>query len=251
VTGAPPELTVSPERRAELASRLQQARQQVADAARAAGRNPDDVHIVAVTKRFDAADVVALAELGVQHVGENRHQEAAPKHAAVAAAHLPAADALVWHFIGQLQTNKAKAVAAYADQVDTVDRLALVSALSRGAVAAGRTVGVCVQVSLAAVDAGQAHRGGCAPPDAGQLADAVAAAEGLTLRGVMGMAPLGGDPAAAFARLADVAAEIRASHPGAEEISAGMSGDFVAAIAAGATHVRLGTAILGERPQVG
>lgn len=251
MTEAAPLLTVDPERRSELAARLQVARDQVAAAARAAGRDPGDVHIVAVTKRFDASDVVALAELGIHHVGENRHQEAAPKHAAVEAAQPPVARELVWHFIGQLQTNKARAVAAYSDQVDTVDRLALVAALSRGAVAAGRTVGVSVQVSLASGDEGQAHRGGCAPGEALQIADAVAAAEGLSLRGVMGMAPLGADPARAFERLAEVASMIRAGHASAQEISAGMSGDFVAAIAAGATHVRLGTAILGERPIVG
>lgn len=232
-------------RRDELAASLAAARARVAAAACAAGRDPADVSIVAVTKRFGVEDVLTLASLGVTDVGENRHQEAAAKHAA-------APDAgLVWHFIGQLQTNKAKAVTAYADQVDTVDRAALVEALERGAAAHGRTVGVLLQVSLADDPAAAANRGGADPADVPVLADLVARSDHLELRGVMGMAPLDGDPGRAFARLAEVAAEVRRSHPGAGQISAGMSGDLEVAVAAGATHVRLGTAILGERPKVG
>lgn len=232
-------------RRDELASNLAAARARVAAAARAAGRDPGEVSIVAVTKRFPLADVLTLASLGVADVGENRHQEAAAKHAAAPTA------GVRWHFIGQLQTNKARAVAAYADQVDTVDRAALVQALERGAAAHGRTLGVLVQVSLADDPAAAADRGGADPAEVPALAALVAGCEHLELRGVMGMAPLGGDPGKAFARLADVAAKVRAAHPQALEISAGMSGDLDAAIAAGATHVRLGTAILGERPPVG
>lgn len=239
-------------RAAQLAGALELQTARLVAAAVQAGRDPADVHIIAVTKRFPASDVVLLSELGVQAVAENRHQEAMAKHAEVssvlAAENVPGPQ---WHFIGQLQTNKAKAVARYADWVDTVDRESLVAALSAGAVAAGRDLNVLVQVSLEGGSDDAAHRGGCPPVKVPELAAAVDAAPGLTLRGVMGMAPLDGDPAVAFATLAQVAAEVRMRHPQADQISAGMSGDLEAAVAAGATQVRLGTALLGERPGLG
>ena len=239
-------------RRQELADGLARARARVAAAAAAADRDPNEVQIIAVTKRFPASDVALLVELGVAAVAENRHQEAMDKHAQVQAAlAVAAAPAPQWHFIGQLQTNKAKAVARYADWVDTVDRAALVTALSAGAEAAGRDLDVLVQVRLAADPEGDQHRGGCPPTQVLELADAVASAPRLHLRGVMGMAPLSGDPAEAFATLAGVAAEVRARYPDARQISAGMSGDLEAAVAAGATQVRLGTALLGDRPPLG
>ncbi len=241
--------TPTPERAAQLRSGVAQARDAIAAAARAAAREPADVEVVAVTKKFPASDIVALASAGITEVGENRHQEAAAKHAEVGS------QPVTWHFIGQLQSNKARAVAAYADQIDTVDRLSLVTALERGAAAHERTIGCLVQVNLDPVaptaPAAQGGRGGVEPASALAVADAIAASEHLELRGVMGMAPLGGDPAAAFAVLADVARNIQGKYPSATQISAGMSGDFAAAIAAGATHVRLGTAILGPRPSVG
>lgn len=240
-------------RKQELAAALARETQRVAAAAAAAGRQPTDVQIVAVTKRFPASDVLLLAELGVRAVAENRHQEAMGKHAEVQEA-LVAGEGPVpqWHFIGQLQTNKAKAVARYADWVDTVDREPLVDALSAGAVAAERDINVLIQVSL---DAGAdpqvaGHRGGCAPAEVVELANAVAAAPRLHLRGVMGMAPLTGDPATAFALLADAAAAVRGRYPQADQMSAGMSGDLETAVAAGATQVRLGTALLGDRPSL-
>ena len=239
-------------RRQEIAAGLAQAQERVARAAEAVGRDPAAVEIVAVTKRFPASDVVLLAELGVRAVAENRHQEALVKHAevetALAAADVPAPQ---WHFIGQLQTNKAKAVARYADWVDTVDRAALVAALSSGAQAADRDINILVQVSLAEAPDAEQHRGGCPPDEVLELAEAVAVAPGLRLRGVMGMAPLSGDPQKAFATLTHVAGLVRASYPQAVEISAGMSGDLEAAVAAGATQVRLGTALLGDRPLLG
>lgn len=238
---------LTPQRADELAAGWAAAQARVAAAARDAGREPSEVRIVAVTKRFPASDIEALAALGVTDVGENRLPEARDKRAQLE--HLD----LVWHFIGQVQTKKARAVSALADQVDTVDREGLVTALSRGAVAHGRTVGCLVQVSLAEdpAAAAAANRGGCDPAQALALAGLIADAEGLRLLGVMGMAPLGGDPERAYAVLADAAGRIRSEHPAAATVSAGMSGDLAAAIAAGATQVRLGTAILGERPAVG
>jgi pyridoxal phosphate enzyme (YggS family) len=234
-----------PARRDEIAAGLADVRERIAAAARAAGRAPDEVTLVVVTKTRPATDVAILAGLGVTDVGENRDQEAAPKHAACADL------GLRWHFIGQLQRNKARSVATYADVVESVDRAALVPALATAATRAERRLDVLVQVSLEAGwwSGGEVppDRGGVAPTDLPALADAVAGAESLRLAGVMAVAPLGDDPAAAFARLAELAARLRADHPGAAVVSAGMSGDLEQAVAAGATHVRVGSAVLGRR----
>ncbi len=227
------------ERRDELALGLARVRGRIERACAAAGREPAGVHLIAVTKFFPASDVDLLAQLGVRAIGENRHQEAAAK-----VAELRHRDELEVHFIGQLQTNKAGAVAQYADVVQSVDRLRLVDALAVGAHRAGRRLSVLVQVALD----GSQGRGGAAPHDVPVIADAVAAADVLTLRGVMAVAPLGGDPAAAFAHLAEVAHGIRQDHPEATWVSAGMSADLEQAVAHGATHLRVGSAILGSRP---
>ncbi|MGL5851566.1 MAG: YggS family pyridoxal phosphate enzyme, partial [Phycicoccus sp.] len=151
---------------------------------------------------------------------------------------------LAVHFVGQLQTNKVNAVAGLVDVVQSVDRARLVRALDRAAAQRGRVVDVTVQVSL---DADRA-RGGADPAHARELADLVADCSGLRLRGVMAVAPLGEDPRPAFARLRNVADAIRTDHPDASWMSAGMSGDLESAISEGATHLRVGSAILGSRP---
>jgi len=221
-------------RRDELAANLAAVRARMAAAARAAGRSPDELTLVAITKTFPAEDVALLADLGVADVGENRAQEAAAKHAAVPAP-------LRWHFVGTLQRNKAALVASFADVVHSVDRSELVTALDRAATA---RLDVLVQVSLD----DSPGRGGAAVADVPALAARVTASEHLVLRGLMAVAPLGADPGPAFERLAAAAARLRADHPEATWISAGMSGDLEAAVAAGATHVRIGTALLGRRP---
>jgi pyridoxal phosphate enzyme (YggS family) len=228
-------------RRDEIAAGLDAVRRRIADAATAAGRSADEVTLVAVTKFFPAGDVRILAELGVTDVGENRHPEAGDKCAECQGL------GLRWHFIGALQSNKAAVVGSYADVVQSVDRAKLLRGLSRAAHERDRTLDVLLQVSLDEPGQGDG-RSGVAPEDAGRLAEQVDAAEGLDLRGVMGVAPLGGDPAAAFDRLAAVAADVRAVTPTATWISAGMSGDLEEAVKAGATHVRVGTAVLGNRP---
>jgi pyridoxal phosphate enzyme (YggS family) len=224
-------------RREELAANLEQVRARIAAAAAAAGRPAEEITLVAVTKTWPAADVRLLAGLGVTDVGENRDQEAAPKHDACR--DLP----LRWHFVGQLQRNKARSVTAYADVVHSVDRLELVGTLDRHAAGHGRQVVALVQVAL---ERG-GGRGGAGVADAERIADAVAGCAALELGGVMAVAPLDADPDAAFARLREVAELIRADHPGATAISAGMSGDLEAAVRHGATHVRIGTALLGPR----
>jgi PLP dependent protein len=230
-------------RRDELAAGLAAVRARIERACAATGRSPDDVELVAVTKFFPASDADLLADLGVRHMGENRHQEAVEK-----VARLRHRDLLTVHFIGQLQTNKAAAVAEYADVVQSVDRLRLVEALQKGAHRAGRRLGVLVQVSLDEGD--HEGRAGVPPEDAPVVADAVAQAPELDLLGVMAVAPLGADPAPPFGRLREVADGIRAAHPRATWVSAGMSADLEAAIAHGATHLRVGSAILGSRPSL-
>ncbi len=230
-------------RRAELARNLAGVRARIAAACAAAGRDASEVTLIAVTKTHPAADVLALAGLGVTDFGENRDQEAAPKAAACIGT------AITWHFIGQLQTNKAHSVAGYAHLVHSVDRIRLVRALGTAARAAGRDLTCLVQVSLDEVGAAghDPARGGVAPAGAASIAEAIEAEPGLVLGGVMAVAPLHGDPAPAFATLRAVSGTIRAVAPAATVISAGMSGDLEAAVKEGATHLRIGTALLGER----
>jgi PLP dependent protein len=224
----------------EVAASLAGVRARITAAAEAAGRPGEDVTLIAITKTFPASDVRLLSSLGVRDVGENRDQEAAAKAAACA----DLRDQLTWHFVGQLQTNKVSSVVRYAGVIHSVDRTRLVTALGAAARKAGRTLTGLVQVSLD----GDPGRGGAATGDVPLIADAIAGEEGLELGGVMAVAPQGGEPLDAFRRLADIAAQVRAVYPGATVISAGMSGDLEAAIGAGATHVRVGTALLGGRP---
>ncbi|HET7900114.1 MAG TPA: YggS family pyridoxal phosphate-dependent enzyme [Candidatus Nanopelagicales bacterium] len=230
-------------RREELSANLAEVRARIDAGAKAAGRDPGEVTLVVVTKTWPASDVELLAGLGVTDVAENRDQEARPKHDACAVL------GLRWHFVGQLQRNKARSVATYADVVESVDRDELVPALDRVAAARGRTVDVLLQVDLQSPP--DPHRGGCAPADLARLADLVAGAEALRLRGLMAVAPLGEAPAAAFARLAAASSALRADHPDAVVLSAGMSHDLEQAVEAGATHVRVGTAVLGGRAALG
>ncbi|WP_324789456.1 YggS family pyridoxal phosphate-dependent enzyme [Streptomyces sp. H51] len=235
------------QRKDELARNLRRAERRVAAACEAAGRPPQEVTLIAVTKTRPAADVRLLAELGVRDVGENRDQEAAPKAALCAG--LP----LRWHFIGQLQTNKARSVVSYADSVHSVDRLRLVDALARAVAQsdrAHRPLGCLVQVALDVQQSG-GRRGGAAPEEVEEIAAAIVEAPGLRLDGLMTVAPQDGPymdrPRAAFERVAEIGARLRTLHPAATALSAGMTGDLEAAVAAGATHVRLGGAVLGER----
>ena len=227
------------DRRDELVANLADVRARIAAAEAAAGRPSGSVRLVAVTKTWPASDVALLAGLGITDVAENRDQEARPKHEACADL------GLRWHFVGQLQRNKARSVTSYADVVESVDRPELVAALDRGAQEAGRVVDVLLQVDLA--EPPQPHRGGVIPVSVAALAEVVAGAPALRLAGLMAVAPLGEDPAPAFARLARVARDLRVDHPEAAVLSAGMSGDLEAAVLAGATHVRVGTAVLGGR----
>jgi pyridoxal phosphate enzyme (YggS family) len=220
----------------ELAANLRALECRIETACTTAGRARDELTLIVVTKSWPVSDCALLRDLGVTDLGENRDQEAAEKAAALTGVR--------WHFVGSVQTNKARSVASYADVVHSVDRPSLVSVLGDGAVRAGRTVEVLLQVSLD----GDPDRGGADPSAVPGLAEQVVGTAGLRLAGVMAVAPLGGDSAEAFARLAEVAARLRADHPDATAISAGMTGDLEQAIVAGATHLRVGTAVLGARP---
>jgi pyridoxal phosphate enzyme (YggS family) len=227
---------------ADIEQNLRSVRARIDAAARAAGRDPSSVALLAVSKTWPAADVRALAALGQLDFGENRAQELVAKAAELT-------DVPVrWHFIGQLQRNKAAAVARLGAVVHTVDRESLAGALDRVGRESERPVDVLVQVDLGGVAGELAARGGAAPDDVLRLADLVAGCAGLRLRGLMAVAPRGEQPGPAFARLADFAARVRADHPDAGEVSAGMSADLEEAIAAGATVVRVGTALFGDRP---
>ena len=231
-------------RMTDLAENLRAVRARIDAAARAAGRAPSSVALLAVSKTWPAEDVRALAALGQSDFGENRAQELLAKAAGLA--DLP----VRWHFIGQLQRNKAAAVARLGAVVHSVDRESLAGVLDRAGQEGGRPVDVLLQVDLGGAGGGTAPRGGADPAAVPALADLVAGCAGLRLRGLMAVAPRGEDPAPAFERLAALAACVRADHPEAVELSAGMSGDLEAAVAAGATVVRVGTALFGDRPLI-
>ncbi|GGP42433.1 MULTISPECIES: YggS family pyridoxal phosphate-dependent enzyme [Streptomyces] len=237
------------DRKAQLAANLAQVEERIASACAAAGREREEVTLIVVTKTYPASDVRILHQLGVRHVAENRDQDAAPK--ATACADL----SLTWHFVGQLQTNKVRSVTGYADVVQSVDRAKLVTALSAAAVRGERELGCLIQVALDAESGERGERGGVAPDGVEELAAAIESAPALRLDGLMTVAPLAGEYAgrqrAAFDRLMEISSRLRAGHPAANMVSAGMSGDLEDAVAAGATHVRVGTAVLGVRPRLG
>ncbi|MBU7599563.1 YggS family pyridoxal phosphate-dependent enzyme [Streptomyces sp. P38-E01] len=233
-------------RRAELAQNLAAVRARIERACAGAGRDPNEVTLVVVTKTHPARDVRLLADLGVRNVAENRDQEAARKAAECHDA------PLTWHFVGQLQTNKVRSVTEYADVVHSLDRTRLVAALSGAAQRRGRDLDCLLQIALDKESGEGGGRGGATPADVRELGAAVVAAPGLRLAGVMTVAPLSGpyagDPRAAFERLMEISRSLRTVDPGANMVSAGMSSDLEEAVAAGATHVRVGSAVLGVRP---
>jgi PLP dependent protein len=220
-------------------ARLASVRSSIADAARAAGRSVDELTLVVVTKYHPASLVRELAALGVTDVGENRHQEAQAKAAELA--DLP----LTWHFVGQLQSKKARQVRRYAQVVQSLDRDSVVDAFApTEAEPRPPVIDGFVQVNLTD-DPG---RGGVQPDAVETMVERVLATGTIRLRGVMAVAPLDEEPRRAFARLRGISSRVVSLAPGATDISAGMSGDFAEAIAEGATHLRIGTAITGERP---
>lgn len=225
----------------ELAAGLMSVRRQIDRLCADVGREPNEVTLIVVTKTWPTSDVLVLAELGVTDFGENKAQELRDKR--IECNSLQG----TWHFIGQLQTNKAALVAHNADVVHSVDRARVVEALSRhvGDRNSERPLDCLIQVSLDPEF--RAGRGGVEPAEVSALAAQIDDSAGLRLAGVMGVAPVGADARQAFSSLREVSLRLRQDHPSATWISAGMSGDLAEAIDEGATHLRVGSAILGSR----
>lgn len=224
---------MAPETLNTLAERYAKVQSDVAAAATAAGRDPSSITTIVVTKFHPAALVRELAALGAHDVGENRHQEAAAKAAETAQL------GLTWHFIGQLQSNKASAVLEYASVIHSVDRASLVDALAR----TERDVDVFLQLNLT----DDPNRGGVAPGELEFLAERVLSVPRLRLRGIMAVAPVYSSARAAFARVRQHSELVQRLAAEATALSIGMSGDYREAILEGATHLRIGSAITGNR----
>ncbi len=216
----------------DLHERLAAVTSAVADAARAVDRDPSTITTIVVTKFHPVELVRELHALGVRNFGESRHQEAQPKIESLADL------GATWHFVGQIQSKKARQIRSYVDVVHSVDRASLAESL------AGEPLDVFIQVNLT----DDPQRGGSDPADIPALASVVESAAGLHLLGLMAVAPLGSEPAREFARVRELSERLQRDHPEARALSMGMSGDFVEAIAQGATHLRIGSAITGNRP---
>ncbi len=269
-------LNFTTERHKDLSLRLQDVRASIAEAAQdfsgAREKNSPLPELTVVTKFFPASDVAALYDLGVRRVGENRDQEAAAKAELLTRLPGESQDPLRWAFIGQLQSNKAKSVVKYAAEVQSVDRLSLVKALSKAyssQLARAENdespfpwtysqggLSCLIQVNLqeggesTAGHAAQGLRGGVLPSEIEKIAEAIENSEGLRCAGLMAVAPLGAEPERAFERLWGIAQKFRENYPQATRLSAGMSGDLKTAIRWGSTEVRVGSQIMGPRPAI-
>lgn len=198
---------------------------------------PESVKLIVVTKTFPITDVQILKELGVNDFGENRDQEGSVKAAAVPA---------VWHFQGNLQSNKLKSICHWADVIHSLDSIRYVNLISA---AAKKQLAVFIQVSLDA-DLANPHRSGAKPSELSSIADSILASENLELLGLMAVAPLDRAAESAFADLSKIHQEFIKNYPQSRALSAGMSGDYKTAIQYGATHIRVGSSILGSRPPI-
>lgn len=221
-----------------LDSRYREIKGRIAAAALKAGRSMDEIELIVISKNHPASLVEELYSLGHRHFGENRDQEAAPKAAAVAGL-----GGVTWHFVGQLQSNKVKSVLGYAKYLHSIDRGSLVSALNKELAKTPINIKGFIQLNLTE-DPG---RGGIRPVELMSFAETVAAVPGIELQGVMGVAALDRDPRVDFETIAQCSEELRKVHSKAKYISAGMSHDFEQALEFGATHLRIGTAITGNR----
>ena len=212
------------DRRSEIATNLANIKEQL----------PSNIHLIVVTKTFPLSDVEILHQLGVSEFGENRDQEGKVKAPAVPGK---------WHFQGQLQSNKLKSICSWADVIQTIDSLRYVELVSK---ATQKDLEVFIQVSLDS-EVARENRAGAEPSQINQIADSILATHNLKLQGLMAVAPLIEEPDSAFERLAKIHADFKANYPNSPYLSAGMSGDFQSAIAHGATHIRIGSQILGTR----
>ncbi len=230
-------------RLSEIQSNLGIIQTRIKNACSAAGRDISEITLIAVTKTYPASDVDLLKQLGIENVGENRDQEAASKKSEVK-------NEFKWHFIGQLQSNKAKSVVNYAELIHSVDRWSLAKEIQKSAQGINKIQPVLIQVDLDQTGP-DPTRGGIWPAELSELASSISQASHLDLKGLMSVAPLGENPELAFARLNEIRVGFLKEHPQAQILSAGMSDDLEAAILHGATHLRIGSALLGERPKIG
>ena len=218
------------DRKAEIARNLQEVKERIIGAAKSVNRDPNEIELIVVTKTFPISDIEILRELGETNFGENRDQEAGPKAEIISA---------TWHFQGQIQSNKIKSICQWADVIHSISSEKEILKFAQSE----RKHQVFLQVSLD----GQVGRGGAHPADLAQLADLVNESNNLELLGLMAVAPLGVEPMKAFADLAQINQGFAGQFPNSKFLSAGMSGDFEAAIKYGATHIRVGSSILGSR----
>ena len=219
------------DRRSEIAGNLEAVREQISLAADRAGRSANEITLIAVTKTFPASDVEILKDLGVTNFGENRDADAAPKAAGISG---------IWHFQGQIQSNKLKSITSWANVLHSLDQIRHFEVIEK---IAPHPLDIFCQVSLD----GSEGRGGVSENELFELAQAIEKSETHRLLGLMAVAPLGADPADAFSKLSVIHKAFMADFPKANKLSAGMSGDFKEAIAYGATHIRIGSQILGSR----
>jgi len=230
-------------RLSDIQGNLEVIQSRIKNACSAAGRDVSEITLIAVTKTYPASDVDLLKQLGIENVGENRDQEASSKKSEVK-------NQFKWHFIGQLQSNKAKSVVNYADLIHSVDRWSLAKEIQKSAQGIDKVQPVLIQVDLDQ-SGPDPTRGGIWPAELNELVAAINQASHLELKGLMSVAPLGEKPDLAFARLKDIRVGFLKENPEAQILSAGMSDDLEAAILHGATHLRIGSALLGERPKIG
>jgi len=230
-------------RLSEIQSNLEIIQARIESACTVAGRDISEISLIAVTKTYPASDVDLLKQLGIENVGENRDQEASAKK-------LEVKSEFKWHFIGQLQSNKAKSVVNYADLIHSVDRWSLAKEIQKSAQGIDKMQQVLIQVDLDQ-SGPDPTRGGIWPAELRELAQLINQASHLELKGLMSVAPLGEKPELAFARLKEIRVDFLKENPGAQILSAGMSDDLESAILHGATHLRIGSALLGERPKIG
>jgi pyridoxal phosphate enzyme (YggS family) len=216
----------------EIAANLEAVNEGIKSAAQSCGRKFEEITLIAVTKTFPVSDVHILASLGVHNFGENRDAEAVPKAAAVAG---------TWHYQGQIQSNKLRSIASWANVIHSLDEVRHIQILEQ---VATHRIGVFLQISLD----GAMGRGGANPTELNQLADALLGSANLDLMGLMAVAPLTISSDEAFEKLATFHGSFKSAYPQAMYLSAGMSNDFASAITHGATHIRVGSSILGSRP---
>ncbi len=221
----------------EIASNLESVQGRIAAAAFATSRNESEITLIAVTKTYPSADAEILRELGVKHFAENRDSEGRQKSELVPG---------TWHFQGQIQSNKIASIARWADVIHSIDDPRHVNLLSK-AVPESKVISIFLQVCLDP----QPGRGGTSPEGLSPLAELVLQNPVFRLEGLMAVAPLGENPERAFLRLAQIHSDFSRQFPSAKSLSAGMSGDFEIAIKYGATHVRVGSSILGSRTHLG